>query len=436
MKRLILSSLIWLGILWTADVPASAAADAALELSVIIQKALQANPELKALESELGMNRAQIGPAGSLDDPMLGVEFMNVPTDSLRLNESEMSGVQISLAQKLPFPGKLGVQREIAALRSQTLEHRIEQLKLNIAWNIKRIFYELYLKSRKKNILENQRAFLRQTLKTSRDRYALNQVSQASILNLQVEEAQLVNEQLRLSSEMKDLEAELAHISGHSEHPTQISFAALKIKALNLKEWNDDIVVQRVIAQNAELRALQTDVKVSDAALDLARKSYLPDFELMASYTLRDKIPGMETPNNGQDMVGARIGISLPLWGATRQSEQIKEAVAGRDRSTHAFDNARLMQIHQARALLAELKESQQRINLFESGLLHLSQQAVGAAQSAYLTGKESYASLLEALKKQQDTEYGYQEALVAWELQIAKLEALIGQNLGKQVNE
>jgi outer membrane protein TolC len=436
MKRLIFSSLIWLGILWAAAVPASAAPDKALELSVIIQKALQANPELKALESELGMNRAQIGPAGSLDDPMLGVELMNVPTDSLRLNESEMSGVQISLAQKLPFPGKLEAQREIAALRSQTLEHRIEQLKLNIAWNIKRIYYELYLKSRKKNILENQRAFLRQTLKTSRDRYALNQVSQASILNLQVEEAQLVNEQLRLSSEMKDLEAELAHISGHAEHASQISFAALKIKALDLKEWNDDIVVQRVIAQNAELRALQTDVKVSDATLDLAKKSYLPDFELMASYTLRDKIPGMETANNGQDLVGARIGISLPLWGATRQSEQIKEAVAGRDRSTHAFDNARLMQIHQARALLAELKESQQRINLFESGLLQLSQQAVGAAQSAYLTGKESYASLLEALKKQQDTEYGYQEALVAWELQIAKLEALIGQNLGKQPNE
>jgi hypothetical protein len=56
----------------------------------------------------------------------------------------------------------------------------------------------------------------------------------------------------------------------------------------------------------------------------------------------------------------------------------------------------------------------------------------VGAAQSAYLTGKESYASLLEALRKQQDTEYGYQEALVAWQMQIAQLEALMGQSLDK----
>ncbi len=156
--------------------PASAAVDPTFDLAGTIQKALDANPELKALESEWAMNRAQIGPAGSLDDPMLGFEVMNVPTNSWRLNELEMSGIQISLAQKFPYPGKLGAQRDLATLRSQTLEHRIQQMKREIAWSIKRIYYELYLKSHKRTILENQRAFLRQTLKTSRDRYALNQV--------------------------------------------------------------------------------------------------------------------------------------------------------------------------------------------------------------------------------------------------------------------
>lgn len=432
MKRVIMLSLLWLGLWIPESHGAKTASDRDQDLAGIIAKALEANPELKALESEFAMSRAQVGPAGSLDDPMLGFEVMNVPTDSFRMNEFEMSGLQISLSQKLPYPGKREAQRDIAVLRSQTLEHRIQQMKLNIGWTIKRIYYELFLKSHKKKILENQRAFLRQTLKTSRDRYALNQVSQASILNLQVEEAQLMNEQLRLSSEMKDLEAELAHISGHAEHVPSMTLTRLHRTALNLKEWTDEAVAQRVVAQNAELQALQADVKVSDASLHLAKKSYLPDFEVMASYTMREKIAGMETPTNGQDLLGARIGISLPLWGATKQSEEIREAVASRDRSTHAFDNARLMQIHKARALVAELKESQQRIELFESGLLQLSQQAVGAAQSAYLTGKESYASLLEALKKQQDTEYGYQEAVVAWQLQIAQLEALMGQSLDK----
>lgn len=202
MKRVISVCILWLGLWIPESHGADAASDRDEELAGIISKALEANPELKALDSEFVMSRAQIGPAGSLDDPMLGFEVMNIPTDTFRMNELEMSGLQISLAQKLPYPGKRDAQREIAALRSQILEHRIQQMKLNIGWMIKRIYYELFLKSHKKKILESQRAFLRQTLRTSRDRYALNQTSQASILNLQVEEAQLVNEQLRRTRNM------------------------------------------------------------------------------------------------------------------------------------------------------------------------------------------------------------------------------------------
>ncbi|WP_141731708.1 TolC family protein [Oligoflexus tunisiensis] len=407
------------------------AAEASLGLEAVIQKALASNAELKALQSELDANKAQIGPAGTLDDPMLSVEMMNVPTNSFRLNESEMSGVQVSLSQKFPYPGKLEAQQEVATLRSEALVHRLKQMQLEIAWNVKRIYYELYLRTKKKNILENQRTYLRQTLTTSRSRYALGQVSQASILNLQVEEAQLVNEQLRLSSEMKDLEAELAHISGHADHSPRMEFQSIQIDRINLNKWTDKKIAEKVMSSSA-LRALQSEVMAGDASVALAKKSYLPDFELMASYTIREKAVGMATPGNGQDMMGAKIGLSLPIWGATKQSQQIKEALAGKEKSAHYLDHARLMQIHEARALLAELKESIQRIDLFESGLMQLSRQAVATGTSAYLTGKESYSTLLDALKQQQETEYGYQEALVAYQLQLAKLEALIGQSLGK----
>jgi outer membrane protein TolC len=401
-------------------------------LESIIEKAVASNAELKALQSELDAYRAQVGPAGTLDDPMLSVEMMNVPTDSFRLNESEMSGVQISLSQKLPFPGKLDAQKELATLRSQVLVHRLKQMQLQIAWNVKRIYYELYLRSKKKSILENQRNYLRQTLTTSRSRYALNQVSQASILNLQVEEAQLANEQLRLSSEMKDLQAEMAHISGHAEHSPKMEFPPIQIERINIKRWTDKEITEKVTTNNFELQALQSEVLASDASVNLARKSYLPDFELMANYTIREKTIGMTNPGNGQDMMGAKIGVSLPIWGDTKQSQQIKEALAGKEKSMHSLDNARLMQIHEARALVAELQESLERIDLFESGLMQLSRQAVATGSTAYLTGKESYSTLLDALKQQQETEIGYQEALVAYQLQLAKLEALIGQSLGK----
>jgi hypothetical protein len=152
MKRVIISCVLWLGLWIPESHGAKVASERDEELAGIIAKALEANPELKALESEFAMSRAQIGPVGSLEDPMLGFEVMNVPTDSFRMNEFEMSGLQISLAQKLSYPGKRDPQREIAALRSHILEHRIQQMKLNIGWTIKRIYYELYLHGAVKRI--------------------------------------------------------------------------------------------------------------------------------------------------------------------------------------------------------------------------------------------------------------------------------------------
>lgn len=429
-KRLLYLSILAVAFTLSIETDGFAVVLSSQELPSLIQKSLESNAELKALKFELAEETAKIKPAGSLEDPMVAVEAMNVPTDSFRLNEYEMTGIQISLSQKLPFPGKLAAKKTIIALRSQTLEQRIQQLQRDITWNIKRIYYELYLKLQKKTIIENQRTYLRQTLKASQSRYILNQLSQASLLNLQVEEARLFNEQLRLSSEMKNLEAELAHITGHSEHTPALEFQPIRITRLPLQLWSEDEVTRLVLAQNSELRALASEVQVSDAGLILARKNYLPDFELMANYTIREAIPGMDPPQRGQDMVGAKLGISIPIWGYDKQSEQIKEAVASRERAASVLENARLMQIHQARALFAELKESVQRIDLFEGGLLQLSQQAVAAGKAAYLTGKLEYTTLLDGLNRMQDTQYGYQEALVTYQVQMAKLEALLGQSL------
>lgn len=401
------------------------------ELTEMIQKSFQLNAELKMLGAELAAEQSRLGPAGTLDDPMLAVEAMNVPIDSFRMNQSEMSGIQISLAQKFPFPGKRDARQGVINLRTKTLEQRIKQMQLEIASNIKRLYYDLYLKRQKMNILENQRSFLKQTLVASRTQYVLNQLPQAAILNLQVEEAQLVNEQLRLSTETKDSEAELAHITGHAEHFPKLTFQQLKITPIDLKKWSEEDIMGKVVTQNFELRALQNDVVAQDAAVALAKKNYLPDIEVMASYTIRDKVQGMESLKNGQDMIGAKVGISIPIWGASKQSEQIKEALADREKASYILENSRLMQIHQARALFAELKESVQRMELFESGLLQLSRQAVASGRSAYLTGKMEYTAMLDTLKRQQNTEYGYQEAIVSYQVQLAKLEALLGQPLG-----
>ncbi len=396
------------------------------ELLDLIARALANNPELKAAQSELQMVKARVGPAGSLEDPMLSWEAMNVPVDSWRLSESELS-----LVQKFPFPGKRRAEEDLATLRVKATEKRVHQRQLDAIRDIERLYYSLYLIARKKDILNSQKSILRQALASSRNLYVLNKIPQVVILNLQIEEARLVDEELKLSSETKEFEAELVHLTGHSVSQQPLRFEPIKASAFDFSAWNDTSISQAVRNQSGELQALQLEITTADQASALAEKGYLPDFEVMASYTRRDPIQGIDGMTRTKNLVSAKIGLTLPIWGSNKQDQLIQEARAGKERAQFVYEDAQLMLIHKAQALLAELKESRQRLDLFESGLLQLSEQALASGKSAYITGKLEYTGLLDTLKRHQDIAYGYQEALVAFAIQRSKLEALVGQKLG-----
>lgn len=399
-----------------------------LKLENLIRQALENNQELRAFESEVRSEEAQVGPAGSLNDPMLGVNAMNFPADSFSRTETDMTGIEVSLSQEIPFPGKRAKLREAATHSARAKKELYEQKKWQITKRVKDVFYELYLSYQRQALLEDQRTILRQILAASRNQYALGKTPQAAVLSLQVEEANLIEELLRAESDIRVKFNELSHLLGHvGEH---VSGRPEKIEKtnFNLDNWTEEKVVAFVMENNPKLKALGAAVQAEEARLSYAKKGYLPDFQVMVGYTFREPT---RMGGEGKDFVSAGVGISLPIWAGSKQSEQIKGAVADRTKAQAEYQDMRLMLEHEARAAFAELKEAKKRIELFEGGLLQLTRQAVASGRSAYLTGKIDYASLLESLRTQYKTQFAYQEALAKHEAKIAQLEALAAQNLG-----
>lgn len=407
---------------------------ATLMIDELINMALANNQELKAMEAEIRSAEAEIGPAGSLQDPMLGLSAMNVPVDSYSLSEDNMTGVEVSLRQMIPFPGKRAKLEEAASHLAQAKRELYEQKKWALIQNLKSVYYQLYLAYQTKELLGEQRAILRQLLATSRSQYTTGKMSQAALLNLQVEEASLIDSVLKVESEIKEKSNQLSHLLGHTGPHLMGSPASITKKfAFDLKDWTEDKIAEFVTAKSPKLRALRAQVNSQEANLAFAKKGYLPDFELMAGYMFRSPT---RMGSEGTDMVSAGVGMTLPIWAGSKQSEQVKGAVAEKAKAEAEYRDARLMLEHEARAAFAELKEAQNRVKLFEDGLLQLTAQAVASGRSAYLTGKLDYAGLLEALRTQYRTNFAYQEALAELELKLAQLESLAAQSLGAKANE
>lgn len=401
-----------------------------LAVDELVQLTLANNEDLKAMEAEVKSAEADIGPAGSLQDPMLGVSAMNVPIDSYSLSEDNMTGVEVSLRQMIPFPGKRARLEEAASHLAQGKRELYVQKKWTLIQNLKSVYYQLYLAHQAKELLGEQRAILRQLLATSRSQYTTGKLSQAALLSLQVEEANLIDSVLKVESEIKEKSNQLSHLLGHTGPHLMGSPAPISKKfAFDLEEWTEDKMAEFVTEKSPRLRALRAQVNSQEANLAFAKKSYLPDFELMAGYMFRQPT---RMGGGGADMVSAGVGMTLPLWAGSKQSEEVKGAVAEKAKAEAEYRDARLMLEHEARAAFAELKEAQNRVKLFEDGLLLLTAQAVASGRSAYLTGKLDYAGLLESLRTQYRTNFAYQEALVERELKLAQLENLAAQALGE----
>jgi len=96
----------------------SAAGGAGLALEALVAEALARNPEIRAAREREGALRERIPQAGALEDPMIGFGILNVPRN-FELDEEDMTAKELSLSQKLPFPGKLEAAAEAAGYEAQ-----------------------------------------------------------------------------------------------------------------------------------------------------------------------------------------------------------------------------------------------------------------------------------------------------------------------------
>ncbi len=397
-------------------------------LKEAINEALEHNPIWRAQRFEVQSKKAEIGPTGSYDDPMVAFAAKDYPVDSFSRKEHGMTGDEISLTQKIPFPGKLTKLRAAAEKEYHSQEKQYEQLKWNLIRDVKLAYYSLFLALKEQALLKEQKNFIKQLIVVSRNKYTIGKLSQAELLSFQVEEAKLIGELLSNEKEISARKATLKTLLGKSN----LDFNATVLEetqktAMDHSKIQPDILEKRVLQKNRMLLALETAVDSSKQKLSYAKLGYLPDFEVMAGYTIREPRPA----DDGVDLFTGKVGLTLPIWAISKQSEQIKGAKAEKAKIEALLESSQIELKNKIQTLHAELFEADQKIKLFETGILPLSRQAVLSGKSAYLTGKLEYLNLLTFIQDRYQAEIAYFETLTKHESKISEIEAFLGEEIG-----
>ena len=78
-----------------------------LPLNWCLERAQQSSPSIAVDEAAAAAAAHRVSPAGALEDPRFSYEATNIPVGDFDFNSTPMSGNQLRLMPKFPFPGGL-----------------------------------------------------------------------------------------------------------------------------------------------------------------------------------------------------------------------------------------------------------------------------------------------------------------------------------------
>ncbi|MEO8165705.1 MAG: TolC family protein, partial [Betaproteobacteria bacterium] len=194
----------------------ASATNGAAALDALIAEAMESNPEIRSALREREAASQRIAPAEALDDPILEAGVINAPLASSTFNREDMTMKMIGLSQRVPFPGKRGLRKDVAMQDAQSVGHGYQETVNRVARDIKTAYFDLGLILEKTRLVEKNKLILEDIRHIAEQHYGVGLGSQADALKAQTQVSRMLDELLKLARERRTVEAELIRALGRN----------------------------------------------------------------------------------------------------------------------------------------------------------------------------------------------------------------------------
>lgn len=419
MRELLAALLLFSGSAAWAETPPTP-----LSLSWCLERGAAANPAIAAGEALRDAAHERIEPAGAFDDPRFRYEASNIPIGDFDFDSTPLSGHQLGLSQRFPFPGLLSNREAAAAAGAEAAHFSLDDRRLAVASAIESAWADLGFAQRALDITRRNIDLLRQLVRAAEAKYRVGTGLQQDVLRAQVELTALLDEELSREAAIEQASARLAELldlttdtrfprtNDLGDAATVPELAAL---AANLE------------AKNARLLALAAAVREAERQVRVAELESYPDFDFGVGYRIRERVAGDTV--DGDDFVGASVSVRLPVDRAKWNARVAEQRALGR-RAEADYRGARAALLGALRSAHAELSRADAETALLRTGLVPQALQSLESSRSGYEVGRVDFLGLLDSQVRLQNAELRLVRAQADRRKAYAALEAAAGETL------
>ncbi|TGK02419.1 TolC family protein [Leptospira selangorensis] len=377
-------------------------------LEDILDVLVKEHPESKSLAGLSQAHKSHSDATGILPDPKIGVAFRNYPTrggystSDRALDTPTMTGIELSVSQEFPFPGKLSTEKRISKLM---------QTESNFAYiaGVNRILGDFFSRLNKYKYSEKKKAINERILtllgaqkSISENSYSYGENTLSGVLKATVAKTEALEKETEYTTQLKDLKSQLEYY----QISDKVSFSDLYSIDLDsfLENKNEEleamIVAQTsLIEDSPEYKMQAEEEKRLKEQAKLTKYSLAPQTEVFFSYMKRrsqtfalDQGPLnyglMDTTEYRGDLFSFGMNMRVPVWSAlkwnsiTGETEHLAEV--GKD----SVEKTRVQMFSELNRNIAYIKGVSNQIRLVEKRLIPELEKSARAGSFQYTSGK------------------------------------------------
>jgi cobalt-zinc-cadmium efflux system outer membrane protein len=376
-----------------------------------------ANLDYAAQRYNVSIAQTAIAAAKEFQNPTLQLLGGRDVTDSGSERMPSIYGV--SLTQTLELGGKRkyrvrGAQQNYAATAA-TLDDFLRNLKLDAA----AAFADALALSRNAEQKRQSAEYLATLADRQRARYRAGDISQADLLQTQVEERQFENESLAARADAESASLALSGFLGRNRGRTLlIPKGKLELPG---REFDLARLLAGALRNRSDLIALRHTRDAAQSAVLQEKANRIPSVDVGAGWTHNTSSDNSIAPAPEFDSVGLSLSFPIPLWNRNRAA--IAAARFAADRAQKQVEAAELKAEVQIRRAFTSYGSAVERVRQYQGGILKDADAVLEAKRFSYQRGQATLLELLEAQRAANDVRASYNDALADQARTLVELE-------------
>jgi outer membrane protein, heavy metal efflux system len=396
----------------------------ALDVTQLVQVALEVNPQVRAARARWEAAEHSIKQAYAPNDPQLS--YTNGDSAGNGFNRSSFHTLLVSEA--FQFPGKALLQgsqvRRSAEIARLTYQATMRDTRAAVETG----YYQLVLDSELAEVNAWNERNLEQVLRVTQVAYSANRVTQTDFIGAEFDLAAARQLQLQYKTIAENDETALNQLLSRPpgaplDFERKLTFEPLKLPL--------DTLIGRAESLRQEILETALSERNSDTALQLAKMEYLPDFTVsyfFDHYLLASAAPA---PNRTEDHSWV-IGANMPIFFWLKQNEDVVRARDNLEASRYDLVSIRNQTAAAVTSLYRSAQYGYQTAILYRQSLIPLANEDFQVALIAYQSGKISFVELSAALRRGNEARISYLQAANQFVANRVALEQATGAPLGQ----